>query len=212
MALTLTTPNTILGVLEPKTNTERLLSNVAVVLIGSLLLAAAAVTKVPLQPVPVNLTTFAVAALAAGFGWRIGVATVALYIVEGLSGLPFFANGGGPAYVMSPTFGFILGYLPMAYIIGQAADRGASGRVVMLFIAMLIADAVVFAFGYLYLLSAAGIIASAGGTLPKWLNPADLAGTAYNVAVKPFLLWDALKMLFAALTVTGLWTLSKKRA
>ncbi len=212
MALSLTTPNTILGVLEPKTQTERVLSNIAVVLIGSLLLAAAAVTKVPLQPVPVNLATLAVALLAAGFGWRIGVATVLLYIVEGLAGLPFFANGGGWAYLLSPTFGFIIGYLPMAYVIGQAADRGASGRVGLMLLAMLIGDAIVFAFGYLWLLSAAGVIANAGGALPGWLHPDDLLGTAYRVAVEPFLVWDALKMVFAAVTISGLWTLFRKRS
>ena len=65
MAVTLTTPNTILGVLEPKTQTERLLSNVAMVLIGTLLITAAAKINVPTWPVPVTLQTFAVAAVPA---------------------------------------------------------------------------------------------------------------------------------------------------
>ena len=50
------------------------------------------------------MQTLAVAVLAAGLGWRLGVATVALYLIEGLSGLPVFANGGGFAYVFSPSF------------------------------------------------------------------------------------------------------------
>ena len=113
MAVSMTTPNTVLGVLLPKQGSARLVANVVTVVLGSLVLAAAANLKVPLPPVPINLTTLAVAILAAGFGWRIGVATIALYIAEGLSGLPFFANGGGWGYVLSPSFGFIVGYLPM---------------------------------------------------------------------------------------------------
>ena len=211
MAATLTTPNTILGVLAPKSQTSRLVSNIAMVVLGSLLLALASAIKVPLQPVPVNLATFAVAILAAAFGWRIGVATVALYIVEGLSGLPFFSYGGGWTYILSPTFGFIIGYLPMAYIIGQAADRGASARIVMLFVAMIIADAVLFSLGYLWLLAIASSLAQ-GGTLPGWLHADNLVGSAFDVAVKPFLIWDALKMLLAAVTVAGAWQLFKRRA
>ena len=147
MALTLTTPNTVLGVLSPKSQSARLVINLVTVVLGSLVLALSAKVSVPVMPIPVTLQTMVVAALAAGFGWRIGVATVALYIVEGLSGLPVFATGGGLDYIMRPSFGFILGYLPMAYIIGRAADLGASRRLVLLFGAMLLADAVLFAFG-----------------------------------------------------------------
>ena len=204
MAVTLTTPNTILGVLEPKTSTERLLSNVAVVLIGTLLIAAAAKINVPTWPVPVTLQSFAVAALAAAFGWRIGVATVVAYLVEGAAGLPFFATGGGLAYIVGPTGGFLLGFIPMAYIIGRAADLGASGRVVLLFVAMLIADAVLFALGFSWLLAL--------GSSAKWLDPNNLFGSAFAKAVQPFLIWDALKMLFAAVTVSGLWALFRKKA
>ena len=78
-------------------------------MLGTVLLAIAAQIKVPVMPVPVTLQSLLVALFAAAFGWRIGVATVALYIIEGLSGLPVFAGGGGPLYVLSPTFGFILG-------------------------------------------------------------------------------------------------------
>jgi biotin transport system substrate-specific component len=114
MALTLTTPNTVLGVISPKSQSARLALNVGTVILGSLLLAAAARISVPVTPVPVTLQSLAVALLAAAFGWRIGVATVALYIVEGLAGLPVFAAGGGLGYLMSPSFGFIAGWLPMA--------------------------------------------------------------------------------------------------
>jgi biotin transport system substrate-specific component len=211
MAATLTTPNTVLGALLPKEGTARALANLGAVVLGSLVLAAAANLKIPLQPVVINFTTLAVAILAASFGWRIGVATVVLYIAEGLSGLPFFANGGGWGYVLSPSFGFIVGYLPMAFIIGLAADRGASRSVVRLFGWMLIADAVVFAFGYAWLLVVANMILGGGGELPKWLQGGDLLTIAWNGAVQPFIVWDILKMAFAALTVASVWTLLKRK-
>lgn len=212
MAATLTTKNTILSRFVPEAGTARLLTNIATVIIGSLVLAAAANIKVPIQPVVINFTTLAVALLAAGFGWRIGVATVALYIVEGLSGLPFFANGGGWGYVLSPSFGFIVGYLPMAYIIGKAADAGASSKPAQLFAWMLIADAVVFALGFAWLIVVANMILQSGGALPKWLAGGDLMTIGWNGAVQPFIVWDILKMGFAAVSVAGIWTLLRKKS
>ncbi len=211
MAATMTTPNTVLGTLLPREGTARLVANVATVIIGSLILAAAANVKIPMQPVVINLSTLAVAILAAGFGWRIGVATVALYIVEGLSGLPFFANGGGWAYILSPSFGFIVGYLPMAFIIGWAGDHGASSSAIRLFGWMLLADVVLFAFGFAWLFAVANVVVQSGGELPAWLSSGDLLTVAWNGAVQPFILWDVLKMAFAAITVAGLWTLLKRR-
>ena len=211
MAVSMTTPNTVLGVLLPREGTARLIANLATVILGSLVLAAAANIKIPLQPVVINFSTLAVALLAAGFGWRIGVATVALYIAEGLSGLPFFANGGGWAYVLSPSFGFIIGYLPMAYIIGRAADRGASSSAVRLFGWMLLADAVLFAFGLAWLLVIANMILGAGGELPKWLQDGDLLTIGWNAAVQPFIVWDIVKMVFAAITVAGAWHLLQRK-
>ena len=204
MAVTLTTPNTILGVLEPKTNTERLLSNVAMVLIGTLLITAAAKINVPTWPVPVTLQSFAVAALAGAFGARIGTATVVAYLLEGALGIPVFATGGGIAYLMGPTGGFLLGFVPMAYVIGRATDLGGSSRVLMLTVSMLIADALLFVIGYAWLVL---VLANLKG-----VSPTAVLGSAFDGAIKPFAIWDALKMVFAALTVTGLWAAFKKRA
>ena len=204
MAVSLTTPNTILGVLEPKTDTRRLATNLVVVLLGTLLITAAAKINVPTWPVPVTLQSFAVAALAGAFGWRIGMATVIAYLVEGTLGLPVFATGGGLDYLVGPTGGFLLGFVPMAYVIGRAADMGGSGRVVMLAFAMLIADALLFVLGFAWLVVALASL--------KGVSPAVVLGGAFDGAIKPFVIWDILKMVFAALSVTGVWTLSKRRA
>jgi len=204
MAVMLTTPNTLLGVFAPKSQTTRLLTNLATVIVGTLLLTLAAKTNVPTWPVPVTLQGFAVAVLAAAFGWRIGVATVVAYLLEGAAGLPVFATGGGLAYLIGPTGGFLIGFVAMAYVIGRAADLGASGRVLMLTLTMLIGDALLLVLGFAWLLALGGNAA--------WLDQSNLVGSAFAKAIQPFIVWDALKMVFAALTVSGLWALFKKRA
>ncbi|MEQ1768782.1 MAG: biotin transporter BioY [Devosia sp.] len=202
MAVTLTTPNTLLGAYQPKAASAQLLANVVIVLLGTALITLAAKTNVPTWPVAVTLQSLAVAFLAAAFGWRIGVATVVAYLVEGAVGLPVFATGGGLAYLVGPTGGFLIGFVLMAYIIGRAADAGASGRVVALAIAMLVADAALFVLGFLWLLAL--------GSSAAWLDQSNLLGSAFAKAVQPFLLWDALKMIFAAVTVAGAWTVLRK--
>ena len=204
MAVTLTTPNTILGVLAPKSQTANLISNIVIVVLGTALITLAAKINVPTWPVPVTLQSFAIAALAAAFGARVGVATVALYLLEGAAGLPVFAGAtAGIPYLLGPTGGFLLGFLPMAFIIGWAADRGASGKPATLFGAMLVGDAVLFVLGFAWLLAL--------GSAASWIDQANVVGSAFAKAVQPFLIWDALKMLFAALTVTGVGALAKRR-
>jgi biotin transport system substrate-specific component len=212
MAVTLTTSNTILGTLQPKGDAAKLVTNLVTVVMGSLLLAISARISVPVMPVPVTLQTLAVAVIAAGFGWRIGVATVALYIVEGLSGLPVFATGGGLDYITRPSFGFIIGYLPMAFIIGRAADLGASRKLLPMFLAAVVGDAVAFAFGFAWLLGVSALILQQGAALPSWLDQSNLLASAFNGAVKPFIVWDIVKMAFAALTVTGIWAALRRKA
>jgi biotin transport system substrate-specific component len=199
MAVTLTTPNTLLGAFQPKSDVAKLATNAAIVLLGTLLITAAAKVNVPVWPVPVTLQSFAIAALAAAFGMRIGVATVAAYLIEGAMGLPVFATGGGMAYLVGPTGGFLAGFLFQAGIIGYAADRGASGKPFTLFGAMLVAMAVLYAFGFAWLVTMAGQAA--------WVDQTNVVASAFAKAVQPFLIWDTLKMAFAALTVTGLWSL-----
>ncbi|HTM78186.1 MAG TPA: biotin transporter BioY [Devosia sp.] len=205
MAVTLTTPNTLLGAFQPKSDAAKLAMGLVTVVLGTALLTGAAKLNVPVWPVHITLQSMVVAALAAAFGARIGVATVALYLVEGLSGLPVFSTGGGFGYVMSPSFGFIVGWLPMAWLIGRAADRGASQRPLTMFAAMLAADAVSFAFGFAWLLVVANLVTQGGGALPAWLAGGNLVAVAFDGAVRPFIIWDVLKMAFAALTVTGIW-------
>ncbi len=204
MAVTLTTPNTLLGVFQPKGDAARLASNILTVVFGTLLITICAKINVPVWPVPVTLQGFAIATLAAAFGLRIGVATVALYLLEGGFGLPVFAGASaGIPYLMGPTGGFLLGFLVMAAIIGYAADKGASGKPLALFGAMVVADAVLLVLGFVWLLVLSG---NAG-----WIDQSDVVGSAFRGAIQPFIVWDILKMALAALTVTGAWNLLSKR-
>lgn len=211
MAATLTTPTTVLGALLPREGAARLAAQVGAVVLGTVALTIAAKIQVPVWPVHITLQSMVVAMLAGVLGARLGTATVALYILEGLSGLPVFSTGGGIGYIMSPSFGFIIGWLPMAFIIGSYVDRGAT-RIVPLALVMLAADAVAFAFGFAWLLVVANVILQSGGALPAWLASGDLLAVAWNGAVQPFILWDVLKMVFAALTVAGVWALVRPRA
>ena len=204
MAVTLTTPNTLLGVFQPKGDAARLASNLATVVLGTLLITLCAKINVPVWPVPVTLQSFAIAALAAAFGLRIGVATVALYLLEGASGLPVFAGASaGLPYLMGPTGGFLIGFLALAAIVGYAADRGASGKPLTLFAAMLVGDAVLFILGFAWLLFMAG--------QAQWIDQTNVVASAFAKAVQPFIIWDILKMALAALTVTGAWKIFSKR-
>ncbi|OJX19028.1 MAG: hypothetical protein BGO82_03005 [Devosia sp. 67-54] len=205
MAAAMTTSNTLLETFQPRTRTARLVGNIVLVVLGTALLTLSAKFSVPVWPVPVTLQTAAVAALAAAFGWRIGVATVAAYILEGLAGLPVFAGAvAGPAYLLGPTGGFIVSWLAMAAIIGVAADRGLSRRMLPLFAVMLLGDAVSFAVGYGWLVT---VLASLKG-----VGIGDVLGSAFDGAIKPFVVWDILKMALAAVTISAAWAAFRKRA
>lgn len=162
----------------------------AVLVVGSALITVAAKINVPVWPVPVTLQTLAVAILASFTGRKLAVSIVLTYLAQGMAGLPVFASGGGMAYFTSPTAGFLLGYVPMAYVIGWAADRGASSRPILLLATMLFADAFLMAIGFVWLLTMAGAA--------SWVDASNPALSAWRGAVEPFILWDTLKMGLAA--------------
>jgi len=100
----------------------------ALTLLGSLALAASAKLQVPFYPVPMTMQSLVVLLLGMAFGWRLGTATVLLYLAEGLAGLPVFAGtpekGIGLAYMMGPTGGYLVGFVFAAALLGWLAERG----------------------------------------------------------------------------------------
>jgi biotin transport system substrate-specific component len=100
----------------------------ALTLLGSLALAASAKLQVPFYPVPMTMQSLVVLLLGMAFGWRLGAATVLLYLLEGAFGLPVFAGtpekGIGIAYMMGPTGGYLIGFVAAAALTGWLAERG----------------------------------------------------------------------------------------
>jgi len=202
MSATSTTSTTLLGLLQSRGKVTGLAPTMATILLGTLFITLCAKIQVPVWPVPVTLQGFAIAALAAAFGLRIGLATVGLYLLEGAVGLPVFATGGGLAYFVGPTGGFLIGFLAMAAIVGYAADRGASGKPLVLLGAMLVGDAALLLFGFVWLLGLSG-----GAS---WIDQSNVLNSAFAGAIQPFVVWDILKMALASLTVAGVWTLARR--
>jgi biotin transport system substrate-specific component len=101
---------------------------VALTLAGSLALAVSAKLQVPFYPVPMTMQSLVALLVGMAFGWRLGAATVLLYLFEGLLGLPVFAGtpekGIGLAYMVGPTGGYLFGFMPGAMLAGWLAERG----------------------------------------------------------------------------------------
>ena len=101
---------------------SKLIKNLFIALIGSILLAISAKIKIPFYPVPMTMQTFVVLFLGISFGYKVGVATIFLYLLEGIIGLPVFSNspekGIGIAYFVGPTMGYLLGFLVAVFVAG----------------------------------------------------------------------------------------------
>lgn len=171
-----------------------LLQKAAVVFAGSLLLWASAKVQLPFYPVPLTMQTFAVLAIGAALGWRLGLATVLLYLAEGAAGLPVFAGtpekGIGLAYMMGPTGGYLLGYLPAAAVCGWLAERGWDRSVALTALAMLAGTVTIYLPGLLWL-----------GAVVGWDKPVLAWG------LTPFLLGDLLKLGLASAALPLVWRL-----
>ena len=94
--------------------------------LGSLLLTISAKVKIPFYPVPMTMQTFVVLFLGLAFGYKVGLTIVTLYLLEGIFGLPVFANspekGIGLIYFTGPTMGYLIGFLVAVYFAGLRRD------------------------------------------------------------------------------------------
>ena len=93
-----------------------------VALLGSIVLAISSKIKIPFYPVPMTMQTLVVLMIGVGFGWKLGLATVSLYLFEGIIGLPVFSGtpekGIGLIYFTGPTMGYLIGFLPAVFFAG----------------------------------------------------------------------------------------------
>ena len=111
-----------MDVIKQNTHTQ-IIKSVIVIFLGSVMLAISAKIKIPFYPVPMTMQTFVVLMIGIVFGWKLGLATVSLYLFEGIIGLPVFSGtpekGSGLVYFTGPTMGYLLGFLVAVYISGK---------------------------------------------------------------------------------------------
>lgn len=172
--------------------------NILLAVFGSALLAMSAKIQVPFYPVPMTMQTFAVLVIGAAYGWRLGAATVLLYLAEGAYGLPVFAGtpekGIGLAYMAGPTGGYLVGFVLGAALTGWLAERGFDRNVVKMAAAMIAGHMVLFVPGLIWLSNWTGTGA------PLWA-----------AGLSPFIYATLFKTALAAALMPAAWALLGRR-
>jgi biotin transport system substrate-specific component len=166
-------------------NQTKIIKYLFIALIGSVILAISSKIKIPFYPVPMTMQTLVVLMIGVGFGWKLGVATIALYLFEGIIGLPVFSGspekGVGLAYFTGPTMGYLLGFLCATYFSGKFIY---DSNVVKTFLKLFFASSLIYIFGIIWL-----------GSLIGWDKP------IYQLGVQPFLFAELFKILIVTLTI-----------
>ena len=156
---------------------------------GLTALSARVSIPLPFTPVPITLQTFAVLLSGAALGPVRGGLGMLLYLVVGAAGFGWFAEGRSG--VLFPSFGYIVGFVVAAVVVGALARRGADRSVIGTIAMMVLGNLVIYAVGMPWLMAALGL---------------DLS-TGYELGVQPFLIGDGLKILLAAGLLPATWRL-----
>ena len=158
---------------------SQILKSLVVIFLGSVILAISAKMKIPFYPVPMTMQTFVVLFLGISFGYKIAVATVGLYLFEGIIGLPVFSNspekGVGLVYFMGPTMGYLIGFLSASFL---ASFVKLNDNYLFIFVKLVLSVSTIYILGVLWL-----------GTLIGWDKP------IIELGVMPFLLAETLKIV-----------------
>ena len=164
----------------------KLIKNFLIMLAGTVLLAISSKIKIPFYPVPMTMQTLVVLIIGIGFGWKLGVATIALYLFEGIIGLPVFSGtpekGFGLVYFTGPTMGYLIGFLVTAFFAGKFIYNK---NMIYNFLKLTFATSFIYVLGMLWL-----------GGLIGWDKP------IYELGAKPFLLAELFKVLIATFAIT----------
>ena len=157
-------------------------------------LAAQVVIPLPWTPVPITGQTFAVLLTGALLGPRLGALAMLAYLIEGASGLPFFAAGGSglQRLLFSPTSGYLLSYPAAAFVVGLLAERGWDRRFLTAAAAMALGSLVILLGGWAW--------------LARFVSPA----AAFQAGVAPFLIGDVVKIALAAAVLPSGWAILRK--
>jgi biotin transporter BioY len=185
---------TIADLLRPSEKSSAVIYDVALVLGGSFIIALSAQLKIllPFSPIPVTAQTFAVLMIGALLGAKRGGLAALAYIIQGALGLPVFALGGGAAVLLGPTGGYLIGFIPAAYVTGFLAQKGWDRRIGTTILAMIFGNIVIYTFGLLWMSRLMGISKS-----------------VLSVGLYPFIVGDLVKIVLAAAILPAGWKLLK---
>ena len=193
MSSLVTQPRTLVDVVLPRPRSW--LFDAALVVLSSAFVALMAQIQIPLWPVPLTLQTLGVLFSGAVLGSRRGTLSMLLYVAEGLVGLPVFAGGAsGVTQLLSPTGGYLVGFVVAGGVVGWLAERGWDRRLIWTALAMIIGNLVIYALGVTWLAIYLG----------------DLQRALVSGALI-FVPGDLIKIAVAALALPGGWALAKRR-
>ena len=154
-------------------------------LVGSIILAISSKIKIPFYPVPMTMQTLVVLIIGIGFGWKIGMATVALYLFEGIIGLPVFSGtpekGVGLIYFTGPTMGYLIGFLIAVFFAGKF---NYNNNLITNFLKLTFATSFIYILGIVWL-----------GGLIGWDKP------IFKLGAQPFLLAELFKILLVTFAI-----------
>ena len=167
-----------------KQNTQnQLIKSLLIIFVGSLILTISAKIKIPFYPVPMTMQTFIVLFLGVSFGYKIALATVSLYLLEGILGLPVFSNsperGVGLAYFTGPTMGYLIGFLSACFLASFVKN---DDNYLSIFLKLIFSVSTIYILGILWL-----------GTLIGWDKP------ILKLGVIPFLVAEIFKIFLLTL-------------
>ena len=161
----------------------KILKSLLAIVLGSIALTISAKIKIPFYPVPMTMQTFVVLFLGVSLGYKIGLASIALYLFEGIMGLPVFSNspekGVGLVYFTGPTMGYLIGFLAASLL---ASKISMKDNFLLVLIKLIIATSTIYILGLFWL-----------GTVIGWEKP------IFSLGAKPFLLAEAFKIILLAL-------------
>jgi len=176
-----------------KSQNLKVLKYILLIFFGSILLAISSKIKIPFYPVPMTMQTFVVLFLGMSFGYKVGLATVSLYLFEGIIGLPVFSNspekGVGLVYFTGPTMGYLIGFLFATFLAGYFNFKK---NILVNFVKLLVSVSVIYIFGIFWL-----------GNLIGWDKP------IIQLGVTPFLLAELFKISILALLAKNIFKLRK---
>jgi len=185
---------TLIDVIIPRFENKSLVlaKNIALVLSFAILTGVCAKLKIEIGPVPITMQTFAVLLTGALLGSKRGGISQLTYLLMGLAGIPWFSRGGGIQYILSPTFGYTVGFVFVAYLVGWFCEKGFDKKIKTAILAMFFGNIVLYIPGLFWLARFVGL------------------GKVLSIGFYPFIIGDLLKILLAGLTLPMGWKLIKK--